>query len=173
MKRLLLLSAALFALFHTVGCCYRPGCVDPCTGMAYGGAWEPRCGGPLDPLGVMCAINYGYGGCNPCPPDPCCDPCATPCVSGYATAGCDVGCADSYPQTYMSQPYMSQPYMMPGQPVEGVPGGGMKPVPEPDMSTPKTKTSANATTYVTPRPLPRHHGQRFHHAGRRPWVSAF
>ena len=166
MKRFYFAALALFALFSSVGCCYRPCSVSPHTGLAYGGGWEPMCGGPLDPLGLWGAGNCFNHGCAPTVNTAACyDPCAMPVATPYGTSDCNTGWGSTYPGTYMSQPYMPSPR------IEGVPGGGMKPVPDPGMGTPKSQKSANATTYVMPRPLPMN-GNVIHRTGQAPWVQA-
>lgn len=73
MRPLLRLITGLALAASVVGCCYRPGYYDPVTGMAYGGYWEPCCGGPFDPFCLWNCANwwgccgygpgyYGYGG---------------------------------------------------------------------------------------------------------------
>ena len=59
MKRFCLIGICLFASMTSVGCFYHPAAIDPMTGLAYGGVWEPVCGGPLDPLGLWCWVSGG------------------------------------------------------------------------------------------------------------------
>jgi len=65
MNRRCIACLCLLLALATTGCCYRPGFYDPQSGLAYGGGWEPCCGGPFDPFGFWCMVNYshyGYGG---------------------------------------------------------------------------------------------------------------
>lgn len=76
MKQSLKFLAGFLLTVSMVGCCYRPGYIDPATGMICGGGWEPVCGGPLDPFCCWprsCppyygGVGIGAGPCNPCAP---------------------------------------------------------------------------------------------------------
>lgn len=84
MKRFLQCTAALLMLGSSVGCCYVGGVCDPCTGIMFGGKWEPICGGPLDPCGWRCGIGCGVG-CGPVAP-PCGPTCGPTCGPACAPA---------------------------------------------------------------------------------------
>ena len=82
MKRLIQSIAGLFVAISLVGCCYSPGYVDSCNGVAYGGGYEP-CSIP-DPFAAIFGCG-GWGGCGTASCTPACGtaPCAaTPCVNG-------------------------------------------------------------------------------------------
>jgi hypothetical protein len=165
MKRTCLTVAAVLTLVGSVGCCYRPGAINPYNGIAYGGRWEPMPGGPLDVTAC-----YGPNFC--CPPvmtgyDVCEPPCAAPAVGPYmGTMGVQADCygsGSSYPPMY------APPAEVVPHGTESVPGG-VQPVPDPNI-TPKTK-NGGATTYVLPQHLPFQHGSPINQASNVPWVQA-
>ena len=161
MKRLLLGYALLLLTgFSMVGCVYRPGYTDPCTGLCYGGMWEPICGGLFDPFGLWCGcLNpdpfdiddddgcglYSYG--NSCQTACHCSACTTavpgPLVPSYPhahahAAGCDCGPQSIYspsvpyaePMPMMYGPIESAPIPMEAAPIEQT-----APPPAPPAST--------------------------------------
>jgi hypothetical protein len=171
MKRLLLCYAGmLLAGVSMVGCCYRPGYVDPCSGVCYGGFWEPTCGGGggscLNPFKWFCnsdpcEVDDDDGGCHchsPCQ----CSACDGPVMGGAAGAyapfeapgqpGCDCGPESNYPvPMYQPAVPMYQP-PMPGfsQPVptysEPMPTYGAPVVP----ANPQPAPPAGMTYYGPP-----------------------
>ena len=83
MKRLIQSIAGLFLAISLVGCCYSPGYVDSCNGVAYGGGYEP-CNIP-DPFAGLFGCG-GWGGCGTASCTPACGtaPCGvTTCANGY------------------------------------------------------------------------------------------
>jgi hypothetical protein len=169
MKRNCLKVAALLTLLCSVGCCYRPGGINPYNGIAYGGRWEPMPGGPLDAR--ACCYGYGVGYCPTVPMAGCYDvcepPCAMPAAGPYmmnSPGDCCDSPADSYPQTYVPSPHV----MPDGS--ESVPGG-MQPVPDPNMN-PNPSKSGGATTYVVPQRLPVYQHSSYNQAASAPWVHA-
>ena len=107
MKRFAQSLAGLILMCSMVGCCWRPGYVDPCTGICYGGFFEPICWGPLDPCWWLsclcpCGVPPYASACAPAY-DPCCTPapacgcgvCADPAIAPLSYAGHhgpDCGC---------------------------------------------------------------------------------
>lgn len=165
MKRNCLAAAALLTLLCSVGCCYRPGGINPYNGIAYGGRWEPMPGGPLD--ATAC---YGPNYCRPTVPMDCCynvcePPCAMPMAGPYMTGPVD-DCCDGGVTTY-PQTYVPSPHVMPG--TESVPGG-TQPVPDPNMNP--TPQSGGATTYVVPQRLSFHEASQIGQVSNLPWVQA-
>lgn len=156
MKRIGLTSLLLFVVTSSVGCVYSPGYMDPYTGIPRGGTWRPVCGGPADPLGIGCAINYGnpygqvpynysypnvgrgYGWPNAC--DPCCD-------DGTMIQG------GGYPQTFA--PGSSCDGCINSAPMQAVPNGGpMAPTPDPKGSKSQTASSGAMTNVYVPQAPP-------------------
>ena len=147
MKRMSTCLLVGFLAVSLAGCCYRPGYINHYTGMAYGGSWEPVCGGPLDPFGFWCLVSYGpcgYGTGYPASltagslaGDCGCDACAGP-VGGYPVGG-----------TMMSQQPCGQ-----GGPCHSAPqsGGALKPVPDPMTSPAPRPAPGTSTTWVAPAP---------------------
>ena len=113
MTRMTRLVAVLALTTGMVGCVYQPGGYDCRTGLMYGGALRPMCGGPLDPF---CSW------CDDCDDDGCClsglfrGSClGGGCRGGSCLSGCDC----------MNGPYMCcepadmcvpAPLVMPAQP---------------------------------------------------------
>jgi hypothetical protein len=168
MKRNCLTAAALLTLLCSVGCCYRPGGINPYNGIAFGGRWEPMPGGPLD-MAACCGPNYccptmPMAGCgNVCDP-PCGMPVAGPYMMGATDECCDSG-VTSYPQTYVPSPHV-----MP-QGTESVPGG-VQPVPDPNMNATAPPNGA-ASTYVVPRRRPVYQSSApVTQTSNLPWVQA-
>lgn len=142
------------------GCCYNPGYISPYTGIPYGGSWEPVCGGPLDPLGFWCAVNYGvFGYGNPYVgssyPAYSSYGVPFPAVSGAGMAGCNDGCeVFSGPCNTCSAMGAAMPQQPCGQggPCHSAPksGGSLKPVPDPMTSPTPQPAPGTSTTWVTP-----------------------
>ncbi len=149
MNRICLSLLALCASISFAGCCYRPYGVDPYRGVAYGGAWEPQCAGPLDPFGFWCWFGYMRDWGNPCcgnasPYGRYAGPQVPMGGTVYGTPGCS-NCG--------TEPMMATPTFVPeGAPMmqeqQPMPGGGLKPVPDPMMK--QQEKSSGTMTYVMP-----------------------
>lgn len=148
MKRLLSLLAIVGMTLSSVGCCYHSGGFNTANGTAYGGHWQPGCFGPLDPFGLWCGGNSGYGG-------------AYGGGNGYGGNGYGGNCCQpNFGNGYGGPMVMPQTFASPNGYSNGmpsgqmVPDGSLKPTPAPgaDGTTPPSAPKKNMTLIV-PQPV--------------------
>ncbi|QDU80684.1 hypothetical protein Pla110_24160 [Polystyrenella longa] len=130
MSRFALLTAVTLFSFTAVGCCYRGPICDPCTGMSYGGGWEPciKLCGPGGLFDTCCT-----GGCvNPCA-DPCCGP-----SMGMAPPMMGGDCCNTPGPSYYPGPSYSSPMHSSQMPSSQMPSSQMPSshMPGPHLSVP-------------------------------------
>ncbi|MAT16838.1 MAG: hypothetical protein CMJ46_16385 [Planctomyces sp.] len=159
MNRFYLVVGLMLLSFTGVGCCWCGPVCDPCTGLSYGGCFDPCCGigGSGGIFDTCCTGGYS---------DPCCDPCggmsygAAPMMSGP-------DCCTSPGPTYYSQPGASMSYpSSPGPQLSvptpiGVPSG-----PTSYHSSPSVSSGLKVTSH------PEHAEPVYQQSSKSPWIRA-
>ena len=167
MKRLIQSIAGLCVAVSLAGCCFSPGYVDSCSGVAYGGGLQP-CAIP-DPFALLFGCGYwggyGYGGygCGSCgvAAASCTPACGPTCGTG--------GCVSSYGGGIAIPPATGT---IPKETVPSVPAGVYEEAAPKPQPTPPASAKMGSIIYQT-RPVS---GQSahppVHDARNQRWVPA-
>lgn len=123
MNRWSTLCVALLLTGSLTGCCYRGGHYDQCTGISYGGWWEPCCWNILDPFTALFRCGRCHNRCRGPVAGPIVGHPAGPVVSpGADNCGCGACSAPGFPMpAYPSGPE-PVPHFAPGPGAHFAPG---------------------------------------------------
>ncbi len=149
MRRYLLATTLILMTLPSVGCCYRMAGCDPCTGVAYGGGYEP-CVSPCSCLNNVGNCLFGWMGCGCF--NNCCDPCCG--SAGYPAPVSPGWCAPGQP--YLPGPgtiVPSSPTVVPpsSSSIMTTPQISMPPLSVPQAPTPIPQ---DEISYISPQVSP-------------------